>query len=157
MEIVFDLFIALVLVGFIVGGTMISADTVASDLLGAGGFPIIFAIFALVMLAVNHVLQTRRKSETQDHGLTREGLKKALFIAVALLVYIVVLSRLGFIISTFVLCFAVVRLVGYPRNLKAMLFSFVLTATLLIIFGKIFYIALPRGLGFIKELSFFIY
>jgi putative tricarboxylic transport membrane protein len=157
MEIVFDLFIALVLVGFIVGGTMISADTVASDLLGAGGFPILFAVFALVLLGLNFLQRFRTKPEPQDHGLTSKGLMKAAFIALSLFVYILVLMRLGFMISTLVLGFAVVRLVGYEKNLKALLFSFLLTAALVIVFGKIFYIALPRGVGFIKELSFFIY
>lgn len=158
MEMVFNVAIGALLLTFLVGGTAISPETVASDLLGSSGVPMLFAGIGLVLLgfSVFEGRKTKDASKKQEAA-DPAGVKKALAVMAALLAYIIVLPYCGFAIGTTGLAYASVRIIGYRKRLKSLLFSFILTAVLVVVFGRVFFIALPRGIGLIKEISYFLY
>lgn len=158
MEMVFNFVVGAFLLVFLIGGFTISPETVATDLLGARGVPMIFAGIGLVLLALS-ILERRRiragsgEAEKENPA----GRRKTLAIIGLLLVYILAVPYMGFTLGTLLLSFISVRVIGYAHAGRAALFSLFLTAVLVVVFGKVFFIALPRGIGMIKEISYFLY
>jgi len=158
MEMVFNAVIGALLVVFLVGGLSIAPETVSSDLLGARGVPMIFAGIGLALLALSMV-ERRRISAAADEKdqVDKAGVGKALAIMGLVFAYILVVPYIGFALCTLLLAFLSVRIIGYKRPFRGALFSLFLTTLLVVVFGRVFYIALPRGIGLIKEISYFLY
>jgi putative tricarboxylic transport membrane protein len=161
MEIVFNAFIGVILLIFLVGSRFISDETVASDVLGSRGFPIIFSIIGLVLLAVETITtlrgKTKKESVEGEASFTPGGAKRAGLIVALLLGYIVAVTRIGFVLTTLVFVFSAVRIIGYKNWKLIIIFSVLMTALLVAAFGRIFFVPLPRGTGILKELSYFLY
>ena len=158
MELLFNLFIGGVLLMFLLCGTTISDNTVAADHLGSGGFPMIFAAIGLILLAYS-TLQTLRspKSAKEPSGITFADYKRVGVIVLLLLFYILTVKTLGFAIVTLIFIAGSVTALGYKSYGKTAIFSLLFTAMLIVIFGRVFFIALPRGIGVIKEFSYYLY
>jgi len=158
MEMVFNAAIAAILAFFLVGGRTISSETVASDVLGSSGVPMIFAGVGLVLLALSVLESRKAKPAAAEKDKTdRAGVRKTLALIAALLAYILAVPYLGFAVCTFAFSLGSVRIIGYRHLLRNALFSLFLTALLVVFFGRIFFIALPRGIRLIKEISYFLY
>lgn len=156
MELVFNAAIGGILIAFLIGGLAIAPETVSSDILGARGVPMLFAAIGLALLIASF-FEGRRKKAAADPGNANPGLPRAGAVAVLLLAYILAVPFLGFALSTLVLSFLCIRVIGYKHLGKNALFSAALTALLVAVFGRVFFIALPRGIGLIKEISYFLY
>jgi hypothetical protein len=72
--------------------------------------------------------------------------KRPLKMMIAILVYPVVLSYLGFMLSTITLLFAALRLMEYRSWWLSLLLAIVTTVLVKYIFGDVFGIALPDGI-----------
>jgi hypothetical protein len=114
-----------------------------------------FAVVGLFLLALSF-FEGRKKPAGEEKS-DPAGVKKALAVMGVLLAYIVVLPYVGFTIGTLALSYVSVRIIGYRKRGKSALFSLFLTALLVAVFGRVFFIALPRGIGLIKEISYFLY
>ncbi|HWP50732.1 MAG TPA: tripartite tricarboxylate transporter TctB family protein [Clostridia bacterium] len=158
MELLFNLFIGCVLLMFLVCGATISTASVAADHLGAGGFPMIFAAIGLVLLAFS-TLQTLRapKAAKEPSGVSISDYKRVGVIVLLLLGYILTIKSLGFAIVTLAFTAGSITALGYKSYGKTAVFSLLFTAMLIVIFGRIFFIALPRGIGIIKAFSYYLY
>jgi hypothetical protein len=71
--------------------------------------------------------------------------------------YIFALNILGYIVSTLIFPFFIGRTIGYRKNAILAIFSIILTAVMVLVFGNLFSVPLPRGIGLLRELSYFIY
>ena len=60
---------------------------------------------------------------------------------------------------SFLLIFSVLsaKVMGYKENVKTLIFSLGLTVGVTLIFGKLFFVGLPRGIGLLREISYLIY
>jgi putative tricarboxylic transport membrane protein len=76
---------------------------------------------------------------------------------ILLAAYIALLNVLGFALSTALYLFVAAASIGYRKWGLLTLFSIVASAMLVGIFGTVFYVPLPRGIEFFRELSYFIY
>ena len=76
---------------------------------------------------------------------------------VALIVYIALLNILGFILSTFIFAVIGVMVMGYRKKRNILAFALITTTALFLLFGKAFFVPLPRGIGFLRELSYLLY
>ncbi len=158
MELLFNLFIGCVLLMFLFCGATISNTSVAADHLGAGGFPMIFAVIGLVLLSCG-TLQTLRapKAAAAPSGVTVMDYKRVGVIVLLLLAYILTIKSLGFAIVTLLFTAGSITALGYKSYGKTAVFSLLFTVMLIVIFGRVFFIALPRGIGVIKEFSYYLY
>jgi hypothetical protein len=136
----------------------IPARTVGTDVLKAGGFPLGVIVLSLVVLGfliVRYILRCRKDGKPV---LTGSGIHpRALAAAAAIAVYAVLMNVIGFMLSTLAFTFANPLVMGYKNYRLLAVFSVVLTVVIILVFGKVFYIPLPRGLGFLRELSYYIY
>ena len=159
MEVVFTLCI----MGFLGIAAVLSLgmpkETIAGDQLGAGGFPLIMCALGFVLCVILLVKQLKNKKKTGEKLLdlsTPEGKAIALN-ALVLAIYLAVMNLFGFILSTLIYSFVAARVTGYRKLGKLVLFSFLTTAGLFLLFGKAFFVPLPRGVGILKELSYLLY
>ena len=71
--------------------------------------------------------------------------------------YMILMIYIGFTLSTLAFVFVNPIVMGYKKYKVLALYSVVLTVALILVFGKIFYVPLPRGIGFLREISYYIY
>ena len=132
-----------------------------TDILGAGGFPIIVAVAGLVVLAAITVKHLRSR-EVKKASLPMFDLKHldgrlALLNLVLLALYIGLLEVLGFALDTLLYLPAAALAMGYRKKLNIAIFTVIMTVVMILAFGRLFFVPLPRGLGFLRELSFLLY
>jgi hypothetical protein len=136
----------------------IPARTVGTDILKAGGFPfgvIVLSLIVLGFLIVHHILRCRKEGKPVLAG---PGIHpKVLATAAMVGVYAALMNVIGFMLSTLAFTFVNPLIMGYKNYRLLAVFSIVLTVVIVLVFGKVFYIPLPRGLGFLRELSYYLY
>ena len=130
-----------------------------SDLLGASGFPVILCVLGLIVLAVITLRVLREKKQIKIPMLELGSLDgRAVALNVALLfIYIWGMNVIGFILSTLIYLAAAGWLIGYRRPLRLAIYAAILTTAFTAVFGMLFYVPLPRGIGQLRELSYMIY
>jgi putative tricarboxylic transport membrane protein len=126
---------------YMAGSVALKVGTLAAP--GAGQFP---AFVAAVMLAVTgwHCWSTFRKTAGKDESHSWTQIAPA-GIAVALLVYPIMLRTLSYLLATFLVLFALFRLLGIKRW-QTVGFTAVLTTVLsFVIFAGLLGVVLPTG------------
>lgn len=160
MELIFNGFIAIVLMVFLVFSMNLEGMTISSDVIGAGGFPRVISLISLMLLAyiTYKNIKDKSKSENKEAFDFKDKGFKIMILSIGLLgVYIFTLNTVGFMLGTLVFSVIAVKIMGYDDNLKAIIFSVVLTVAITLVFGKVFFVSLPRGIGFLREISYLIY
>jgi hypothetical protein len=136
----------------------IPSRTVGTDMLKAGGFPIGVIVLSLVVLGfliAHYVLRCRKEGKPVLAGLGVHP--KAIVTAAMIGVYVALMNLIGFMLATLVFTFVNPLIMGYKNYRVLAFFSALLTVVVILTFGKVFYIPLPRGLGILRELSYYIY
>lgn len=161
LEMLFNAVLGLVFLFFIVFGLQIPRQSRPADIVEAGGFPMIFALVGLVLLAVEVVSQIRKlrrgESETKEEPLYKPGVIRFAIIIAMTVAYILLIRSLGFAVVTLLYTFAALYLLGSKKLSFNAVFAVLSTLVLVLIFGRFFGITLPRGAGFLKTLSFYLY
>lgn len=139
------------------------ADSLPGDSFKAGGFPLLLVAlgFLLAILILAKDFKKGKAKEGEAHEkLIDLGIpsgRAILYSAISLVLYLAALNILGYVLSTLLFTAASVLIMGYRKWGKILFFSVVSTAGLFLLFGKAFFVPLPRGLGFLKELSYLLY
>ncbi len=166
MELIFDVFLVCVFAVFFFLSGSISEVTIANDNLGSSGFPRLIALVAIVLLvfsiAFRVQLLIRKRSSEQQSDEAKIGIAKNLYIRLFAMVfllsfYIVFLKQLGFVLETLLFIYLCLVIMGERNHLRSAVFSVAFTALLVIIFGRVFFIALPRGIGILREVSYYLF
>ena len=71
--------------------------------------------------------------------------------------YVGLLDVIGFVLATFAYLIAAPLSMKYSKPVLLAIFASVTTAVMAIVFGIVFYVPLPRGVGLFRELSYLIY
>lgn len=158
MELLFSVFLTVVLLFLLITAINIPTQTITGDIINAGGFPIaiiVLALLLLMLLIYKYVKQCKEDGVSLLAGL---GIPKSALISVGIVTgYIVLMNVVGFAISTLAFTFINARAMGYKKYTALTAFTVILTVAVVLVFGKLFYIPLPRGMGFFRELSYYIY
>lgn len=158
-ELIFNCLVGLGIVFFLVQAFSLPQSDNPGDVLGAGGFPVILGVLGLIVLAVITVRVLREKTKVTvpmfDLG-SLDGRSLALNV-VLLFVYIMVLDVIGFVLSTLLYLPIAGWSIGYQRPLRLALYTVAVTAVLTGVFGILFLVPLPRGVGLLRELSYMIF
>jgi magnesium-transporting ATPase (P-type) len=155
LELVFNGFLMLFLFGILMMSRQISGVKISSDTIGPSGFPqtiIVIAIIILVTLSYRLIKVKKSENIVDSQKLKTVGLVMTMQFA-----YIFALNILGYIVSTLIFPFFIGRTIGYRKNAILAIFSIILTAVMVLVFGNLFSVPLPRGIGLLRELSYFIY
>lgn len=165
----FELIFELLLIGvlcFFFGTSFLIGEGAErrGDILGPTGFPRIIILCAMLLLVIQ-VFKLFRKIRQDKNAaasafqVTEEktGYIRMASCIVLILLYILGMQYLGYALTTMLFAFVFGKVVGYKKNIKLLLFSVVVSLALVTVFGTLFSIALPRGSGFLKELSFYWY
>jgi putative tricarboxylic transport membrane protein len=113
---------------------------------GPGFLPVLSGMI-MAFLAIIVLLQAKRKKEqvTGDPFRTNGSLTRVLVMVGTLVVYALVLERLGFIVSTFFLMLLIVTQVARASWLTGMAESSIATGASYLLFGYFLRIPLPKG------------
>jgi putative tricarboxylic transport membrane protein len=159
-ELLFNILLIVILVILYISSLGIRGRQVSSDHFGPQGFPqllILFSIPLLIWVSVRVAKQVRKKSQLNER-LDGEFFKRPIFVCLFILVaYVALLNLAGYLLSTLLFIFLMGKGIRYSKNLRLALFSVVTTGILVLVFGRFFAVPLPRGIGWLRELSFFIY
>ncbi|MBR1407643.1 MAG: tripartite tricarboxylate transporter TctB family protein [Clostridia bacterium] len=161
LEMVFNGVLAAIFLFFIIGGTQIPRLSRPADIVEAGGFPIVFGAIGLILLIFEIISQAKKlrkgERETEEAPLYPAGAAKLAVILAMTIAYILLVKTAGFAILTVCYTFAALFLLGSKKPLFNAVFAVLATLVLVLIFGRFFGITLPRGVGVIKDLSFYLY
>ncbi|MCR4706402.1 MAG: tripartite tricarboxylate transporter TctB family protein [Clostridiales bacterium] len=161
LEMVFNGVLALIFLFFIIGGANIPRLSRPADIVEAGGFPIVFGSIALILLIAETISQLKKlkkgERETEEAPLYGPGFVKLLIVLCMTVLYILLVKTVGFTILTVCYTFVALFILGSKKPVFNAIFAVAATLVLVLIFGRFFGISLPRGIGVIKNLSFYLY
>ena len=159
IEVIFNIILGLLIVFYLFEAMQLPNIDNTVDILGASGFPQIIGILALLVLLVISYRVVREKKVVQISLFNvrlQEG--RLLLVNIFLLAgYIALLSILGFAVSTLLYLFIAPTSFGYSKWRLLTFFSVVGSLVLVSVFGSVFYVPLPRGIGLFRELSYLVY
>lgn len=160
MELLFNFVIGIVLLIFFKESTKIDGMVISSDKIGANGFPqtiIIISFILLIYISYKNIKNRNKAGLKESFNFKDKGFKVMVASIGLLAVYIFTMNIIGFILGTFLFSVLASIIMGYRETLKTVIFSLVLTVAITLIFGKLFFVSLPRGLGILREISYLIY
>jgi putative tricarboxylic transport membrane protein len=135
---------------YLAGSLALKVGTLAQP--DAGQFPAMVAFFLLVIAAF-HAWNTFRKTSTKrEEGHSWTQLTPA-GIAAALIFYPILLKTLSFLVSTFIVLYALFRLLRFKTALISFLTALFTTLMAFIVFTGLLGVTLPNGFmeGFILK------
>lgn len=158
-EIVFNILVGLGVVFYLANALQLPTTDNAADVPGAAGFPIFIGILGLIILAMITIRVVREKHKVHIPLLelhTVDG--RMLLINVLLLAaYVSLLEIFGFWLCTLIYLIACPLSIGYRKPVLLCIFSAISASVLVGVFGRLFFVPLPRGVGFLRELSYIVY
>jgi hypothetical protein len=158
-ELVFNVLMGIGIVLYLLNALKLPTTDNTNDVLGASGFPVILACLALIVLTIItvKVIKERHKVRIPMFELHKAS-GRILFLNVLLLGgYIALLDILGFALATAAYLFLCANSIGFKKLGVLTVFSVLTSALLTFLFGTIFYVPLPRGIEFLRELSYLVY
>ena len=159
IELIFNIILGLLIVLYLFQALQMPGFDDSLDLLGANGFPQLLGFLALMVLLAISVMKIRSKNQNALVLLdirSPEGI--LVLVNMGLIgIYILLLNILGFTVSTLLYLFIAPTTFGYTKWKLLAVFSLFGAAILVGIFGIVFYVPLPRGIGMFREISYLIY
>ncbi len=114
---------------------------------------VIIALSAILFLRTFFIREKPKEKDKSPHS-TKFSLAAVMIV---LVLYIISISYLGFLFSTFLSLMAFSYIMGDRKFSGIFFFSLGMTAIIYLIFGLLIYSALPRGIWIFKTLSTYIY
>ncbi len=131
---------------------------VKGDVLGATGFPL-FILYLSIICLVLIVFKSYKKAGS--FGAIFSSLDKPdvgmASTVICIGAYIALMNLVGFILSTILFTFCNARFMGYKNTKVLVIFSLIMTTLVVMVFGNLFTVPLPRGMGMFRDLSYLIY
>ncbi|WP_263772225.1 tripartite tricarboxylate transporter TctB family protein [Propionivibrio soli] len=158
-EIVFNILIGLGVLFYLAQAIQLPATDNPADVLGAGGFPIIIGVIALIGLAMItiHTIKEKRKVDIPMLNLRSVDGRMVFINVLVLAAYVGLLDVIGFVLATLIYLVVAPLSMGYRKPAALAVFSGVTTAVMVVVFGILFYVPLPRGAELFRDLSYLIY
>ncbi len=143
--------------GIIDENDQLVADDIEGDILGEMGFPIFIASLAVILAIIIFAKSFKKAGSIEKMFAFNKPETGMVTTILCLAFYIGTMNIIGFTLSTLLFTFFNARLMGYKNNKVLAIFSLILTALIVLAFGKLFLVPLPRGISIFRELSYLIY
>jgi len=159
IEIVFNILIGLGVLFYLAQAVQLPTTDNPADVLGAGGFPIVIGVIALIGLAMItiHTIKEKRKVDIPMLNLRSIDGRMVFINVLVLAAYVGLLDVIGFVLATLIYLVVAPLSMGYRKPVLIAVFASVTTAVMTVVFGIVFYVPLPRGVEFFRDLSYLIY
>lgn len=159
MEIIFNILLAALMLVYFFFAAQFNTASINGDIFGAGGYPKILAALGLILIIIISVNVFKRKEKIRIPMLDFKSTDgKAVLLNVTMLSgYLILMNYIGFLFSTPLYLLGSTRFMGYKKIIPLLVYTVVLSVVLIFVFGKVFYVPLPRGMGLFRELSYSIY
>jgi len=155
-EVIFHVFFIIVMGLFFKDSFVITSDR-SADPIGPAGFPQILLIIIIVLLLIS-LFKTIGKLKYGEEKGEPLNLNFAYFgLLLGIIVFIILNDLISFTLSTIVFTFFLFLLLGQKRYVRMFVQSILVAIIFTIIFGKVLSVPLPRGMGILKELTYFLY
>lgn len=160
-EIIFHI-ILLAMLGFFYNDTLSIDTTRVADVVGAAGFPKAIIILAFI-LTVASLYNTFRNYSKQEKTIESKKYNieefniQFLGVIGSIIGFIFASDVIGYFLGSIILVAVLMVLLGQRKPKKIAVISVVSALSFTIVFGKLLHVPLPRGMGFIQELSFLLY
>ncbi|WP_026580765.1 tripartite tricarboxylate transporter TctB family protein [Bacillus sp. J33] len=129
----------------------------SADSIGPAGFPQFIIVIILVLLIVS-LFNAIRKMKSNSEGISPLNLNIAYFgLLFSIIIFILLNEVISFTLSSIIFCFSLFFLLGQKKYIKMTVNSIIVAIIFTLVFGKILTVPLPRGVGFIKEMSYYLY
>lgn len=109
-------------------------------------FPRVICIFMALVSILLAIKNLRAKEEGVNSAVKIQSLMKALFLVGVIFIYVLVLEKIGFLISTILMLYIVSIFFKYPKPLKLLVISIVFPTVLYLVFKYLLEIRLPAGI-----------
>ena len=120
-------------------------------------FNLIGIVILSAVIILRSLLKPKEKGPAAKRKSTKGGMTGLLICAGILFLFIFLMPYLGFLITAFLSTSALIYALGERRKRTIFFSSFVLIAIIYIVFGKLMYVPMPRGVSIIQELSYYLY
>lgn len=158
-ELLFNLLLALAVILYLVAAGQLPESGDSLDTLGASGFPLMIGVAALLVMA-GLTARLLRQGNAAGSGLRETPLPdtRLMLVNVGMLAgYILLLNVLGFAVSTLLYLFIAPTTFGYSNWQRLGMYALIGSIALVVVFGTVFFVPLPRGIGVFRELSYLVY
>ncbi len=119
---------------------------------GAGIWPkIVFT--CLILACIVLFITTLRKKDGEKTGSGKEGMTHLLMPVSLCAVYVIAMKWVGFLVSSMVFSFVYMYFVGYRKKAMIVIISLAVPFLVGLIFLKLMYIPIPKGIGIFKTIS----
>lgn len=115
----------------------------------ASDFPRLISIIMITLgciLVFQYIKHTKSSNNNTEEKMDKSKLIKVLLLACLFIAYYLVIEVLGYIISTFLIVFLTIQLLGYKKIKVKLVLSTTLSIFLYLIFTFLFQVNLPNGL-----------
>ncbi|CAM4353179.1 tripartite tricarboxylate transporter TctB family protein [Lacicoccus alkaliphilus] len=135
-----------------------SIEAAASEEIGPTMWPriLLISLFIFGFILLIHSLYRLKKDSGEKSGDRFDAVKFWGFL-ILIIMYIPALIYIGFIIATPIWIFMLAFIAGMRKVLPLMLTPLVGTAVVTFLFPVLLRISMPRGVGFMREVSYFFY
>ena len=127
-----------------------------------------FTLIGMMLLSVVIILQSLIMTKRDGHGDAQaeekpfepgklSHLKYVFYCAAILFCFILAMTYLGFLPTAFVATAGLIYFLGERKKWLVLLVSFGLVAGIYLLFGKLMYVPMPRGVWVFEKLSYFLY
>jgi len=151
----FDLTLSIFLAFFAVIGIFASYNIGLGNFeqIGPGLFPFLACItvlFTSAGLIISSFRSLRKiiNSESQNQKNQPVIWRRPIIILISLAVWPILVNLIGYIISSFIVCFGITKAIGYQGLLKPLVFCLFISLGIWLIFGIMFDVDLPPGFSF---------
>lgn len=130
------------------------------DILGPEWWPQLILSFGMVLTVISATLSVRKiraGGEKTNVKITKEELTAIAFSSGIIIVALIVIGRLGFLATMPILLFGFMFQLGCRKPLILILFPIICSLVLTLLFGTVMQVHLPRGMGILRTLSFYLY
>ncbi|MGM0878592.1 MAG: tripartite tricarboxylate transporter TctB family protein [Bacillota bacterium] len=129
----------------------------SADPIGPAGFPQAILMIILVLLLIS-LFNAIRKTKSGKEKASPLHLNVAYFgLLIVIVGFIILNGIISFTLASIVFCYLLFFILGQKRFIKMAINSIIVSLVFTLVFGKILSVPLPRGLGIIKEFSYFLY
>lgn len=160
-EIVFHIALLAVL-GFFYNDVLSIDTTRVTDVVGAAGFPKAIIVLAFLLTVYSMYVAFRNYSKKQASMNAKkmhieEFNIQFLGLIASIVGFIFASEVVGYFLGSIVLVAILMILLGQRKPVKIATISLGAALGFTMVFGKVLHVPLPRGMGFIQELSFLLY
>ena len=120
-------------------------------------FNLIGIVILSAVIILRSLLKPKEKEPAAKKDRAKGGMRGLLICAGILFLFILLMPYLGFLITAFLSTSALMFALGERKKRTIFLSSFILVALIYLVFGKLMYVPMPRGVSIIQEISYYLY